>query len=276
MTTDNENTQGTQNSPQFNQDDDEISLIDLWNVLWKWKKLALIVLAAVFIFSLGYVITATRVYESISVISVGFFETEEDNSAPKKKFIEDPGLIAAKAREQYGITAEVSKNKNETNILTLKAKAEDPASAQEKLQNALNSLIGHHEEIIEKYDELVDFNLQLKKTQEAKLFDMIHQYEDRIRAVERQNPALAAIMTIDKRTLFEKVIALQETIEKMETNPDTATPTQILREPSLPGTPFKPKTQLVLALSVILGLFLGIFSAFFAEFVQKARDSYRA
>jgi len=276
MTTDNENTQGTQNSPQFNQDDDEISLIDLWNVLWKWKKLALIVLAAVFIFSLGYVITATRVYESISVISVGFFETEEDNSAQIKKYIEDPGLIAAKAREQYGITAEASKNKNETNILTFKAKAEDPAYAQEKLQNALNSLIGHHEEILKKYSELMDFNLQLKKTQEAKLFDMIHQYEDRIRAVEGQNPALAAIMTIDKRTLFEKIIALQESIEKMEANPTTATPTQILREPSLPGNPVKPKAQLVLALSVILGIFLGIFSAFFAEFVQKARDSYRA
>ena len=122
----------------------------------------------------------------------------------------------------------------------------------------------------------MDFNLQLKKTQEAKLFDMIHQYEDRIRAVERQNPALAAIMTIDKRTLSEKVIALQETIEKMETNPDTATPTQILREPSLPGNPVKPKAQLVLALSVILGIFLGIFSAFFAEFIQKARDIYKA
>lgn len=264
MTTDTGSTQGTRNSPQFNQYDDEISLIDLWNVLWKWKKLAGLVVIAVFIASLAYTLTATRVYESSAVIAIDF------------SHIDNPSLFSAKAREQFGITVETSKNKNEANILTLKARGNDPKLAREKLADAISTLLKSHAEMNRQYNESISTNLQLKKTQESKLSVLLQQYENRIQAIERQNPSLAAIMTIDRRSLMEELYAVQTSIQEIQANHTQATPTEVLREPSTPTSPIKPKTQLVLALSLVLGIFLGIFSAFFAEFVQKARDSYKA
>lgn len=240
---------------------DEISLVDLWNVMYKWKKLAGLVILAVFIASIVYILAATRVYESSAVIAIGSTD----------KIIEDPGLFSAKARERLGIATEASKNKNEANILTLKASANDPELAREKLADAISALLENHAEITRQYNEYLKSNFQLKKTQESKLSALLQQYENRIKAVERQNPSLAAIMTIDRRSLLERILTLQETIEKLEANLMQTTPTEVLREPSTPTSPIKPKTKLVLALSLVSGIFLSIFAAFFAEFVQKAR-----
>ena len=253
--------------------DDEISLIDLWNVIYKWRKLAIGVILAVFLASLAYTLTATRIYESRAVVAIGFFEVETTNSAPAKRYIEEPGLFTARAREKYRITAEPSKNKNEANIITLKTTSTDPLQSQKKLEASIANLIQDHENAIADYMSLQSFNLDLKKKQVAEISSLIEDYDPRIRAVERQNPALAAILTLDKRSLMEKDMNLRASIEATEMNPAQPVPTEILKQPDLPGSPIKPKTNLVLALSIVLGVFMGLFSAFMAEFAEKAKAS---
>lgn len=268
------NKQPQQNTPlnQPTEYEDEISLIDLWNLLFKRKKLIALVMVAVSAISMAYILMATPIYESSAVIAIGSKEKTIDGKI-NLFFLENPGLFAARAREQFGISVETSKNKNEPNILTLKSESNDPLQAQEKLEAAISSLLANHEEKIEAYNHSLSIDLSLIKTQQSEISTLLKQYENRIRSLEKQNPTLAAILTIDKRSLMEKNFNLQGAIIEMGANSEQPPTTEILRKPSLANSPIKPRAKLVFALSLMLGVFLGFFAAFLAEFFEKAREA---
>ena len=47
---------------------------------------------------------------------------------------------------------------------------------------------------------------------------------------------------------------------------------EILRNATLPGSPIKPNTRLIVAISAVVSLFLGIFLVFVIEFIKNAKS----
>ena len=104
--------------------------------------------------------------------------------------------------------------------------------------------------------------------------DFLQELERRIGLMDRQDPAQATVLAVEKGGFLRLASDLKRERYDLQTEMSTVVfyPAELLGVPHLPQKPIKPKRPLVLLLAGIFGLLLGIMSAFLAEFIFTARQ----
>ncbi len=256
--------------------DDEISLMELWNVLAKRKGLILAILLASVIAAGLLIFFTPPVYESRAVVQIGQIGQIEPSATLVKRLLEQHGArderVADGKATAYVQAASVEKD---TNLISITAQGPTPNAVQGYLAQVLDRLVKEHRQLFDNTQKEQQQYLNLMQVRTHEMGQAIGALDKSIRTVAIKDEALMVILAPEKSKLLEQRMALdQKQMElRMAMSELQSKPTALIKAPSLPASPVKPRPPLYFALAAILGLMLGVFSAFIVEFISKARKS---
>jgi len=264
------------------QADDEIDLVELWLILWRRKWLVagvtiLATLAATFITVFGiqpaYKATATiRAVETEEFSNKDFLESVLTSNIFKRKVIEQNSLLPHYFPEKWnpqegtwrsGVDIPTSTQVLASGRFPLKVQTSgheisltwtdaDPHFAANQLEKTLDVFRSHLSQATPaETKQIATIDTHIQSLQEIK---------GATEAPEELNIELASL--IRKKAELESQRDLYQSFT-------------LINEPLPPSSPTKPRTQLILALTLATSLFAGVFLAFLLEFIKNARQRIR-
>lgn len=257
---------------------DEITLFDIWQILVarKWVVLSLPIIAL--LLSVFYLTQATELYECSARVMVG--------QAGVERLVENPAVIVEKLVEKYGVydktiirelprVSSVVRDKKDTgNIVQIKAVDATASGAKMYLEKVVAEVLARQHALFEQEMEIKQKRLMTLSGRLEGVEDFLQELERRIGLMDRQDPAQATVLAVEKGGFLRLASDLKRERYDLQTEMSTVVfyPAELLGVPHLPQKPIKPKQPLVLLLAGIFGLLLGIMSAFLAEFIFTARQ----
>lgn len=258
-------------------DDDEISLLELWQILVKRKALivACFVLClaggAAFAFLKAPVYSADVSLRIGQIGSVGLLENAEELAA---RILAQYGEDVADGieRERPFIT-EASVQKGVITTLQLAAEGDTPEDAVRILRDVVADVQKAHtamyadnvKPITERLNSLTEQRQALDQ-QYADITKLVEQLKDRDSVQASLVMLERAPITYSLNQLDTERLRLSQQLTAPQTRP-----TELIGEITAPSKPSKPKKALVLALAAVLGMMGGVILAFVAEFIAKAK-----
>ena len=257
---------------------DEITLFDIWQILVarKWVVLSLPIIAL--LLSVFYLTQATELYECSARVMVG--------QAGVERLVENPAVIVEKLVEKYGVydktiirelprVSSVVRDKKDTgNIVQIKAVDATASGAKMYLEKVVAEVLARQHALFEQEMEIKQKRLMTLSGRLEGVEDFLQELERRIGLMDRQDPAQATVLAVEKGGFLRLASDLKRERYDLQTEMSTVVfyPAELLGVPHLPQKPITPKRPLVLLLAGIFGLLLGIMSAFLAEFIFTARQ----
>lgn len=264
-------------TPQQAYPDDEISLIELWQILARRKALILacflICLAggAAFAFLKAPVFAADVSLRIGQVGGTGLLENaEEVASRILAQYGED---VADGIKRARPFITKASVQKGVSTTLQLAAEGDTPEDAARILRDVVADVQKVHAAMYA--DNVKPINERLENLNEQRQA-LQQQYADITKLVEQlkqRDSVQASLVMLERAPITDSLN--QQDAERLrlsqQLTPPQTRPTELIGEIAAPAKPSKPKTALVLALAAVLGLMGGVMLAFVAEFVGKAK-----
>lgn len=268
--------------------EDEISLVDLMLVLRRRRWIAIITFLGVVLLGFIYLAITKPIYESTAILQVGqYSQPIDDENSIRGLSLEDPQILVVRLKEKTWSTntekggnilrlSSVSYKKREAKtLIKLKTSASNPEKAHESLNFIINNVMDEHrgllDSVVSSRKELIS---KLSKRVEA-MDKQIRQLNELISRTRKMDAAQAAVLAVEKSRLVGEVPKIEDRISTLQLYLSRlyTFPTQVIRKPTKPSSPVKPKGKLYIGISVVLGMILGVFVAFFFEFISKLRRS---
>jgi len=254
--------------------DDEVSLIDLWNLLVRRKWLVIAVTLGCLSAAAAYAMTQKNVYGS--EVDVALAGTVPIESPDVNLFITSPEILTKKLEskehtvEQRRIAwvaqANFSSKRDQTpDIVSIQVRGSSPEHARDfaatvgkELVAQQNAAVGTRIQQLTAYRDGLKADLRSVKQLLADP-PSNHQGQDSMRA---------------RAQLLQASADLQAKIENAnrQMSPSYLKRAEIVSEPTLDQTPVAPKTKLILAVALFGGLLLGFLVIVFVEFLARARE----
>lgn len=262
-------------TPQQAYPDDEISLIELWQILARRKALIL----ACFIVSLaaGAAVTLLQapVFEANVILRIGQVKSgpEGESSVP----LEYSPELTARLLARGGIS-KATVQKDSKTIVQLAAIGGNPEDAKRKLEDAVQEVLKTHEATLAESTRPVAERIKALDLQHEAHSKQYAEISALINQLRQRDPVQAALLLLERRSIssvFNQLEAERHLLAQLLTPPQTQA-TELLGSITAPAAPVKPKTALVLALAAVLGVMGGVMLAFFAEFMAKAKQAIAA
>ncbi len=266
---------------------DEIDLQELILVLWRYRKMILILfVAAVLTSGLISFFVLPPVYESSATIHLGNFDGSiySDRATAGKIFTSD--RLLEEAAEELGfdprpsniqslkksVKAEAAKDNP---CLELTVTDSNPARAQKTATKIVEIFAGQSQLIYERKQEQtreryekIESGLGQVKQQIATVEDIIDRLEDHdlnnIEIISRHIEALALLTELNNSLASREgyYFSIIKQLQDLE-------PLQVISGPSLPTTPVSPHKKLNMALAGILSLMVGVLLAFILDYFAR-------
>ncbi len=267
--------------------DDNITIGQIFNILFNQKSILIITIVLSMVLSTAYLLLVKPVYESRAVIAIGKVTVTQpgttQSATTQSGALEDPLLLMQRIKEKYklGDTTDGGKTmpmltsieidkKIANNIVILKAQANSPKEAQECLGSVVTPLLEEHQKLYSKYKSLQENRILLLEQELKNSEKETSEFLKQSHVLVNQDSAMAALLLIEKARLDERRIGLQKLVneEKATVSEINTKPTELLREPTLPINPTKSKLMIII-LAGVLGIFLGIMLAFTKEYIES-------
>lgn len=267
-----------QTSPQSIQShaDDEISLLELWQILAKRKALIM----ACFVLCLGggaaFAFLTSPVYEASVKLRIGqvqgnggLLENAEELSA---RILAHYGKdVAAGITRERPFINTATVQKGVTTTVQLTAEGDTPEDAARLLDDVVKGVRKTHMAMFE--NNLKPIVERLKSLDEQRA-SLQQQYADLTQLAERlkeRDNVQASLLMIERSPITNSLD--QQATERLrlsqQMTPPATRPTELIGEITAPAKPSNPKKALVLALAAVLGVMGGVMLAFIAEFLSK-------
>ena len=268
-------------------DDDEISLIELWQILARRKALILACFILCLAGGAAFAFLKAPVYEASVKLRIG--QVKGDGAAPPV-ILENADELSSRILAQYGediatgvkrerpFITTASVQKGVTTTVQLTAEGDTPADAARLLDDVAKSVQKAHTTMFE--DNLKPIAERLKSLDEQRTA-LQQQYADLTQLAEQlkeRDNVQASLLMIERSPITNSLD--QQATERLrlsqQITPPATRPTELIGEITAPAKPSKPKKALVLALAAVLGMMGGVMLAFVAEFVAKAKANAAA
>lgn len=269
----------TSSPPATTYPDDEISLLDLWQILCKRKLWIVACLLVCVAAGAAYVVLKAPVYEASVKLRIGqagpppagLFEVADELSARlMAHYGED---VADGVKRERPFLKRATPQKGLTTAVDLLAEGDSPEDAVSLLQRITGEVRKEHEAI---FDRNVNFLSERLKNLEVQRASLQQQYADAsalFDLLKQRDPVQAALIMQERGRVTTSIIGLdaEKPALAQRLSPPQTLPTALLGEISAPTKPAAPKKGLVLLLVSVLGLIGGVLLALLAEFLTKAR-----
>jgi LPS O-antigen subunit length determinant protein (WzzB/FepE family) len=259
--------------------EDEISLIDLWQVIVARKWLVLAVIAICVLAAVLVSVFMSPLYESRAVVNIG--------QVTGVGQLEVPGALVQRLREEYRVDdtsegkipppylSDVTLSKSGGgDIIEIKARARTAREANRFLSDVTSKLLHQHQAVYDGIRQQLQKRLAVLRNQRDQINSETGLIEKQIRALGDKNASLVATLALEKASLIGQLPELSDEINKLALNlsPVQSSPTKLIRQPTLPVQPVQPRSVLYIVLSMFGGLLLGVFSALLAEYMVNAKN----
>ena len=271
------------NAEHYDPRKDEIDLVDLWRALVRQKW----VFGTIFLLTLlgagTYLLTVSPVYESKATIQIGQLAgLSASGSEVSPGLLEGADQFARRLREMPSETTGHTRfhsasitDKATEDMVTVTLRAESGAEAQHALADNLEPVLAKHTVVFDAGMGLMRSRRANMQTQIEVLREQTEVLQAEVGQLREVSPTQASLLLLEIGNLTRQIPTLENQVQTLNERllDSRSYPTRLISGPTLPETPVEPKTQLVLALAVVLGLTLGLVGAFFGEFLRVARSS---
>lgn len=276
---------------------DEIDLKELWKIVIKRKKVVFLVTTGVLLVGIVYAFVQRPIYEVKAIVEIGSYSTNTI-SALNTTFLESPQnlikrldviYIDNKNVKDIGSLKKVDLVKGTQNLIEVIATANSNEDATQRLNLIVDEICSRHKSILESYIALIKIKMKnLEKQQEdivlekQALAEFIEQKMASIDKILKDNPAVAAVYTIDLNTkasqlteLKAKIYAINNQLSDLSItlSSNNVKPTVLIGDIIKNDYPIKPRKLLIIAVSFVSGFILSIFLVFLLEFIGKNDDA---
>ena len=277
--------------PQYGYQEDEISLVELWLIVARHKRVFWCVFSVILVMSLAAVLLLTKRYTLSSSIEIG--RTMQDD---KSVLIESPETVKAKLDNalipkilnQYeDEKVRLSKidvttpNNSDLVIIGVKVKEKDIEKFSKVLTEIAKALQQEHEKIIGPIRSRIKSSIEQNKIEFEKQKDMNFIEQDiRNRGVEqtstnvvqKQFGNFAASEYVWLAFQKEQYInELKNEIDDLSHQLDVINDTRAITAPIRSQKPTGMPKVLIIFMGGALAILFGLFSTFIAEFITKVR-----
>lgn len=275
--------QTTQPPAQPYDDDDEISLLELWQILVKRKALILACFVLCLAGGAAFTFLKAPVYEASVKLRIGQVQgnggllenAEELSSRILAQYGEE---VAEGIKRDRPFITKASVQKGVTTTVQLTAEGDTAADAARLLDDVVKGVQKAHTAMFE--NNLKPIVERLKSLDEQRT-SLQQQYADLTQLAEQikdRDNVQASLLMIERSPITNSLD--QQATERLRlsqqmTAPATR-PTELIGEITAPAKPSKPKKALVLSLAAVLGMMGGVMLAFVAEFIAKAKANFDA
>lgn len=274
--------QNSQNSQPAQQtyDDDEISLIELWQILNRRKGLIILCFLVCVAAGAAFAFLKSPVYEASVKLRIGQVQgnggllenAEELSSRIIAQYGED--VAEGITRDRPFIT-KASVQKGVSTTLQLTTEGNTPEDAARLLEQVVNGVRKAHTVMYEDNLKPIAQRLQGLEEQRGALQQQYADITTLVEQLKERDSVQASLVMIERgpiTTAINQLDAERLRLSQQMTPPQTR-PTELIGEITAPAKPSKPKKRLVLALAAVLGVMGGVMLAFVVEFVARARQS---
>ncbi|MCF8082894.1 MAG: hypothetical protein K9M96_07350 [Deltaproteobacteria bacterium] len=220
--------------------EDEIELMDLLKVIWKWKYL---ILAGTLLCAVGAALMSlnmTKVYRIDTVISPGVVKVEQSGniihigSAPEIKSLIETGALNGRVLKRLEAPNPEalpkslnfqSKTPKGGNELEISYETANPELGLQVLSELNQLLVEKYRDLVRYYREEYDIQIRSKASEASKIVEKIDKAKNGIATVEAENRAkiseIQAKIASKKGEIKANEANLLSTIEQMENNIST-------------------------------------------------------
>lgn len=279
------------------QQEDEIDLRELWQIAVKRKVTISIVTLCVACSGAVYTFFKDPIYEVKAVFEIGSYTISNTNSITNSVLIEPPlnlikrldiVYIANKNLTDKGYLKTVELVKGSINLVEVVVRANSNEDAINQTNLIADKIYIRHQQLLESYIALMKSKIKNLEQEREELIGekevlsrFIKEKIENIDKILKDNPAVAAVYTIDLNTKTSQLSELKDKIFKINNqlndlsiamSPNNLKPTSMMGIISHKDHPIEPKKVIILAVSFATGLVLSIFLVFFLEFIGKKSD----
>ena len=267
--------------------DQEIDLVDIWLVLYRRRALFFSIVAVVVGIASVFIAFMHPIYESRAVIQIGHVGGIGANGGGTP--IELPGVLLERLNEEYRVNdtsegargfpliANVALNKAQPDIVTITARAPTVDAARNYLATVVAQVQQEHDQLWREVTSQQHARLDLITERIQRMRQQIQSLNETRSALKSSNPAQLAMLMQERGKLIielpileEEQTALTLSVSRLQTQP-----TRLLRQPTSPTLPERPRPLLYMSLALFISIMLGIISVFMVEFITNARRRLR-
>ncbi|MGL1834089.1 Wzz/FepE/Etk N-terminal domain-containing protein [Rhodocyclaceae bacterium SMB388] len=261
--------------------DDEISLIELWDILVKRKALIVLFFVLCVVGGAAFAYLQAPVYEASVKLRIGQVVSQQIENADElsSRLIALHGEdVATGVKRPRPFLTKAAAQRGVATTIELVAEGDHPEDAARLLTEVMEEIKANHSDIYQRNMTLLTERLANLDLQGASLQK---QYENASQLMERlsqQDAVQASFMMMELSRISTLIRALdsEQPALAQKLLPPQTRPTELLGKITAPAKPSKPKKALILALSAVLGVMGGVMLAFVAEFAAKSRGAARA
>lgn len=272
--------------------DDEVSLVELWGVLARRKVLILTVLLVSLLTAGFFVYFTPRTYESRAVLQIGrVTQMAQIGQVVQMTQIEPPATFVKRVMVQHGADNGGTESGNadsfiqaafaekDTNLVSIVARGPSPDAVQEYLTRVIGKLIDDHKNLFDGVRNELQNSLHIMQVRGHGINQAIATNEKEMGILVRQPTGANTITTMgayliasERSKLLEQrlLVEQKQTELRMAMSELQSSPTTLLKTPTLPADPVKPRPLLYFLLASGIGLAMGIFIAYVMEFARRA------
>lgn len=256
--------------------DDEVSLIDLWNLLMRRKWLVIVVTLACLAAAAVYAFTAKKVFGS--EVDVALASTVPIESPDVNLYVTSPEVITKRLKAKQHIVdnallawvsdADLAKERGERpDVLSIQVRGDSPEHARQFAAKLGKDLVASQ-------NAAVDARVQQLTAYRDGLKADLRSVRDLLADPARNRPRDAMRARAE---LLQASADLQAKIENADRQMSASylKRAEIVSEPTLNKSAVQPKTKLILAAALFGGLMLAFLLVVFVEFLARAREQGR-
>ena len=275
--------------------EDEIDLREVWQTIVKRKIFIGAVTLGITVGATIYAFSKEPIYEVKTVFEIGSYSNSNSNS--NSVLIESPLSLVKRLEIMHIANRDVQEKtflekvellKGTLNLVEIAVRGPSNEEGIAQTNKIVDEVYKRHQEFLESYVALMKDKMKNLEQQREELLgekkalgDYIQGKMDNIDKILKDNPAVAAVYTIDLNTKASQLSELKDKIYTIHNqlndlsiamSPNNLKPTQIMGAISKKDYPIAPKKSLIVAVSFVTGLMLSIFLVFFLEFIGKKND----
>lgn len=265
--------------PTGSLSDDEISLLDLWHILWRRRMWVYATILAFVSAGTAYIVFKAPTYEAGATLRIGqvaglgpFEPAEVLGSRLLSAHGEE---IADGVRRERPFLSRAEAKKGVPATIDLVAVGDSPDDAADLLVRIVDAIRRSHAEHYQTGVRSLNDRLEALESQRAALLRQSEQAAALLTRLQDRDPVQASLVTLERGRISGLLASVEAekpgVVQRL--GPPLTQQTELLREVVAPASPAAPKRLRIAAVAFALGLVGGLMLAFLAEFVARVRGS---
>ncbi|SFQ36234.1 YveK family protein [Salibacterium halotolerans] len=271
---------------QTQHNDDEISLVEIISILWKYKLL--IILLPIVLAVAAYIGSQflTPSYSSTTKLYLGNYESEMyTNTNSAQQVIMSNDVLRAVMNNQelnherprdLRESVSVETLNEEAKMLEITANHSDPERAQQIVDGIATQFVNQAQPAFQERQSIIEERYQAAQESYSQISESLERNEQTLQDIEDNQSSSEAETDLARARLIDyieknqsQLLELEQQLQKQELNLNNLNGPEVFEQAVVPQAPDSPSPMLNTAIAFVIGAMAGVGLAFVIEFFRN-------